>query len=159
MTARSVQGRIDWGHLALLVLLSGIVSWYLYDTWTASSRVRNLILVLPASILALILAVGIASGVVFRGTRGEMTGASEIDPKPLRDRIYPLVLMAIFGLYILTLPVTGFDVGSALFVFVAFLFDGERRPLVLLIYPVIFAAVCTLLFRWLLPYPMITLFL
>jgi hypothetical protein len=67
--------------------------------------------------------------------------------------------MAIFALYILSLPVTGFDVGSALFIMIALLADGERRPLFLIAYPAVFAAICTLLFRWLLPYPMTTLIL
>ena len=162
MTGRSAQRGVDWGHMLLLVVLAGVVVWYLHDAWAASSRVRNLILILPASLLALALAVGIAVGVLVRGLRGEEV--SDAEPAEdagdtLHDRIYPLILMAIFALYILTLPVTGFDVGSALFVMVAFLVDGERRPLVLTIYPVIFAAACTLLFRWLLPYPMITLIL
>lgn len=162
MTGRSAQRGVDWGHLLLLVVLAGVVVWYLHDAWTASSRVRNLILILPASILALALAVGIAVGVLVRGLRGEGAPGADSTEDPdetTRDRIYPLILMAIFALYILTLPVTGFDVGSALFVMVAFLVDGERRPLILILYPALFAAGCTLLFRWLLPYPMTTLIL
>jgi putative tricarboxylic transport membrane protein len=162
MTIRTVQRGIDWGHIALLVVLAGITIWYLHDAWSASSRVRNLILVLPASILALALAAGIAGGVILRGLKGVGDAGPEPanGPAPtLRDRIYPLILMAIFALYILTLPVTGFDVGSALFVIIALMVDGERRPLFLILYPAAFAALCTLLFRWLLPYPMTTLIL
>ncbi|MGR3273332.1 hypothetical protein DU478_17675 [Thalassococcus profundi] len=162
MTVQDAKRSIDWGHLALLVVLAGITVWYLHDAWSASSRVKNLILVLPASILALLLAAGIALGVILRPALGKAEPeAEEADTAPVgyRDRFYPLILMAIFALYILTLSVTGFDVGSALFVFVALIVDGERRPIFLFLYPVVLAAFCTLLFRWLLPYPMTTLFL
>ncbi|MCQ0972095.1 tripartite tricarboxylate transporter TctB family protein [Paracoccus sp. TK19116] len=155
MIVQSAKRRIDWGHLALLVVLAGIVVWYLHDAWSASARVRNLILVLPASILSLVLAAAIAIGVLVRG----VDEAEATEDSTTREKLYPLILMAIFGLYILTLPVTGFDVGSALFVLIALMVDGERRPLFLAIYPVAFAAVCTMLFRWLLPYPMTTLIL
>lgn len=162
MTDRSAPRGIDWGHIALLVVLAGIAIWYLHDTWSASSRVRNLILVLPASVLALGLAAGIAGGVIIRGLQGRAdpaVEAAESAATSTRERIYPLMLMGIFALYILSLPVTGFDVGSALFVMIALLADGERRPLFLIVYPAVFAAICTLLFRWLLPYPMTTLIL
>ena len=162
MTDRSASRGIDWGHLAVLVVLAGIAIWYLHDTWSASSRVRNLILVLPASILALGLAAAIAGGVIIRGLKGR--GDPALDPDDgiggsARERLFPLILMAIFALYILSLSVTGFDVGSALFIMIALLADGERRPLFLIAYPAVFAAICTLLFRWLLPYPMTTLIL
>jgi len=162
MTVKDAKRSIDWGHLALLAVLAGITVWYLHDAWSASSRVKNLILVLPASILALLLAAGIALGVILRPALGKAEPEAEgadTTPPGYRDRFYPLILMAIFALYILTLSVTGFDVGSALFVFVALVFDGERRPIFLVLYPVVFAALCTLLFRWLLPYPMTTLIL
>jgi len=162
MTDRSVPRGIDWGHIALLVILAWIAIWYLHDTWSASSRVRNLILVLPASILALGLAAGIAGGVIIRGLQGRADAAvegAESATTSVRERIYPLILMAIFALYILSLPVTGFDVGSVLFIMIALLADGERRPVFLIVYPVVFAAICTLLFGWLLPYPMTTLIL
>lgn len=162
MADQNFRRSIDWGHIVLLVVLSGIAIWYLHDTWTASSRVRNFILILPASILALALTAGIAGGVIIRGVKGTgeaKPGLSDGPEASLRDRVYPLILMAIFALYILTLPVTGFDVGSALFVMVAMMVDGERRPLFLILYPLLFAAVCTLIFRWLLPYPMTTLIL
>ena len=157
MIVHTAKRRIDWGHLALVTVLSGIVIWYLHDAWSASARVRNLILVLPASILSLTLALAIGVGVIMR--RSAVPERSASDEASTREKLYPLILMAIFGLYILTLPVTGFDVGSALFVLVALVADGERRPLFLAVYPIAFAALCTLLFRWLLPYPMTTLIL
>lgn len=161
MPAQAARSRIDWGHVALLITLSAVTVWYLHDAWTASSRVRNLILVLPASLLALALVAGIAVGVVVRGRRAasDPEDVKAEDTRSLRDRMNPLILMGIFALYILTLPVTGFDVGSAIFVMLALIVDGERRPVFLVLYPVLFAAFCTLLFGWLLPYPMTTLIL
>ena len=161
MSDRSARTRIDWGHLALLALLAGVTVWYLHDAWLASSRVRNLILILPTSILAVTLAAGIAVSVIVRGLRApyDLGAAVAKDTSTLSDRLHPLILMAIFALYVLTIPVAGFDVGSALFVLIALIVDGERRPVFLLVYPVLFTTVCTFLFRWLLPYPMTTLIL
>lgn len=166
MDARRAAGRIEWGHCALLIGIAALTGWYLFDAWSASPRTRNLILILPVSVIVGVLIVIIAAGVVARAL-GRSPGAEPDSDASLSDvsaeaplgRLQPLVLMGLFALYILTLPTFGFDVGAALFVFLALLAEGERRPLLLALYPPCFAAGATLAFDWLLPYPMHTLIL
>lgn len=139
----------DWGHLVLVCLIAAATALYLRDAIAASDRAENLILILPAAVLALGLCLIVA--VI------ALLGTHERQEKP------PLgntpVLMGLFALYIVTLPALGLDVGSALFVAAAMLADGERRPVMLLAVPVTFAAAATVLFGALIPYPLPTLVL
>lgn len=149
------RSRADWGHLALILFFATVTIAYLADAWSASATVRNLVLVLPASVLSLVLCVIVAVG-AFRGdgaAEPERAGEPEA-PATLLERFKPALLMALFALYIATLPWLGFDVGSAVFVAVALLLDGERRLWLIAPVAIGFALVATMLFRWLLPYPM-----
>ncbi len=149
MPAGATSRRLDWGHLALVALIAGVVGAYLHDAVQASPTTDNLILILPAAVVALGLCALIAAGIL-RQT------AARGDDAPLGRAP---ALMALFALYIVTLPVAGFDVGSAVFVAAALLVEGERRPVQLLLVPVVFAALVTLAFRALVPYPIPTLML
>ena len=166
--------RIDWGHLSLVLLFAGVTIAYLADAWAASSSLRNLVLLVPVSTLSLILCAFIVVDVVrgFGGGRQGVEGAGEeaqaarsgptvktVHGRSLVERFKPVVLMALFALYILTLPWLGFDVGSAVFVAAALVLDGERRLWLTAAVSIGFALAATLLFRWLLPYPMPTLVL
>lgn len=157
MSETHTRSRVDWGHLALILFFATVTVAYLADAWGASASFRNLVLVLPASVLSLVLCAIVAIA-AFRGDRTtapEATSGDEADAKaPLLDRLKPALLMALFALYIATLPWLGFDVGSAVFVAAALLLDGERRLWLIAPVAIGFALVATLLFRWLLPYPM-----
>src|SRR3546814_14704611 len=89
--------------------------------------------------------------------------SSDLSPASVRqsfiDRYKPAVLMALFALYVMTLPWLGFDVGSAVFVAAALVMDGERRLWLIAPVSIGFALGATLLFGLLLPYPMTTLVL
>lgn len=156
MTEAKARRRLDWGHLTLVLFFAVITSAYLADAWSASGKFKNLVLVLPASVLSLILCLIVAWGVLRNGT--DMINAPSIDgatPKAtLLERFRPALLMALFALYVLTLPLLGFDVGSAAFVAAALLLDGERRLLIIVSVSIVFAFAATLIFGWLLPYPM-----
>ncbi len=141
--------RLDWGHLAVVALVATVTALYLHDSFNASPTTDNLILILPASILALLLCAGIAVGILRR------SGPEEDLPPLGRTPI----LMGLFALYIVTLPFLGFDVGSAVFVAAALLSDGERRLVPLLAIPICFAAITTWIFAALVPYPLPTLIL
>lgn len=145
--------RIDRGHMALVAMFVGITAFYLFDAWQASSGVKNLILVLPAAVLTLILCGVVLAGIV-RDAKRE--AAAEAGEGGGRDGA-PVLLMGLFAAYILGLPWLGFDVGTALFMAASLLVDGERRPLVVVAVPVVFAGLVTALFAWLLPYPLPTL--
>jgi len=155
MNGDRITARIDWGHCALIAIMAGITIYYLHDAWAASSQVRNLILVLPASILALTLCIIVLLDVAsdaFRPPASDVAVAD--DREPLLQRLRPAILMGTFALYILSLPYLGFDVSTALFLAVSLLIDGERRPLLIVGVSVGFAALVTIAFRWLIPYPL-----
>lgn len=164
MQTHQTSPRLDWGHLILVLFFASITGWYLFDAWQASSRVQNLILILPASLLSLalcaIVLVGIVSAPAKRSETGESGRSVQSDeherhpPEIFAVRFKTALTMGIFAVYILSLPYLGFDIGTALFVVANLLLDGERRPLVLIGVPVLFAVAATICFGWLLPYPM-----
>lgn len=153
------RARIDWGHIVLILFFAGITIAYFADAWEASASVRNLVLIFPASVLSLVLCVIVAVSVFREGSlpaeasAGGDTDEAEV-PTSFIDRFRPGLLMALFALYVLTLPWLGFDVGSAVFVAAALLLDGERQLLRIAAVSIVFSFVATELFSWLLPYPM-----
>jgi hypothetical protein len=156
MTEAKARRRVDWGHLTLVLFFAVITSAYLADAWSASAKFKNLVLVLPASVLSLFLCLIVAWSALRHGAdpSDESPAGDTTLPVTLLDRFRPAILMALFALYILTLPWLGFDVGSAAFVAAALLLDGERRITIILPVSILFAYFATLIFGWLLPYPM-----
>lgn len=163
MPDRQVRSRFDWGDLSLVLLFAAVTIAYLADAWTASASLRNLVLLVPVSALSLILCALIVVDVVRRPRAAPEAVSQEESPVPVErsfiDRYKPAVLMTLFALYIMTLPWLGFDVGSAVFVAAALLMDGERRLWLIAPVSIGFALGATVLFGWLLPYPMPTLVL
>ena len=148
--------RLDWGHaLVVLGMAAGIVV-YLIDAFQASSKVGNLILILPASILGLILCLLMAVSIWRQASNRGSPSAPPAVREPLSERLRPLVLLGLFTLYVLLLPLLGLDIGSLLFLILALIANGERRPVFIVLYSLVFAAVVTLLFKSILPYPMPT---
>ncbi len=141
--------RIEWGHVLFLAGIAAWTGYFLYDTWVASPSVRNLILILPASVLAFGLVALVLAGLFVAPATAEPT-----TEETRAEKLKPFVLMGLFALYILTLPVLGFDVGSFAFVALSMLADGERRWWLIAAYSAVFAVVVTWLFGWLLPYPL-----
>lgn len=171
MTSPDTRRHPDWGHVVLVLLFAGFTALYLVDAWQASSRLRNLILILPAAILAFGLCALVLIGILRDAARPRPAAPAKVPanappdapadapaapapPETLLQRFRTGFTMALFALYILSIPYLGFDVGTALFVAANLLLDGERRPLVVIGIPVLFAVAATLCFRWLLPYPM-----
>lgn len=125
---RNAQGRIVvmWGHLALLAVIVGIVAAYLLDARATSLRINNLLLVQPASILALVLA-GLVLPQCFRRI------AADAPPEPresLGDLGKVAALAAAFGAFAVGLEIVGFDIATFLFTIAGLFICGERRWLV-----------------------------
>lgn len=156
MPSRPFLARVDWGHVLLVLVLAAVTAFYLADSWEASARVRNLILVLPASILSFVLCAAVLAriftGVEAAGvtSRPDVAGSAE----PFVSRMKTPLTMALFAAYIASLPWLGFDVGTALFMTAMLLLDGVRNPILLVGLPLVFALAVTICFKWLLPYPM-----
>lgn len=163
MSDRQLRSRLDWGHLSLVLLFAGVTIAYLADSWAASGSLRNLVLLVPVSAVSLLLCALVVIEIIRNSERAMEPAAQEEGAEPLPgsiiDRYKPALLMALFALYVMTLPWLGFDVGSAVFVAAALVMDGERRLWLIAPVSIGFALGATLLFRWLLPYPMPTLVL
>lgn len=165
MDSQKSRYEVDWGHLAFVAAIAAAVSWYLLDAMSVSLNIHNLLLVAPLAVLALCLCIVILPQCVHR--RGAEPLASGEDPRaavsaPLRsdDGKNLLMIGAVtlsLGLYVSLLNVIGFDVATCLFVFAVMLICGERRPIPLIVYPLLVALVLVSGFRALLPYPMYTL--
>ncbi len=163
MENRSWIQRVDWGHTLLVVGIAVAICLYLYDTVRASAKVGNLVLILPASILGLLLC-GLTLAGIVNDARKQVTAAprearsdEEVTATSL-ERFRPAYMLALFGVYILLIPVAGMDGASALFLAAALYLNGERRIWFVVLYAVIFAAAATWFFKSILPYPLHTLF-
>ncbi len=147
---------IDWGHLALLVALAVLASWYLWDARSASLNINNLLLVQPTDlfVLGLILLI-IPQCFRVRSSAEQNDLASEAKPSVVKTSAVALCLAA----FVFLIEVIGFDTAMLLFVLGTMVICGERRPIPLLIYPL--AVTLTLIsgFKLLMPYPMTTLVL
>lgn len=122
--------RPDWGRIAATLFLAGIAAIYLFDARSTSLNVENLILVQPVALLIL----GLATIVVISALRSR-------DAPEARSRLtWQLpVLVAAFGLFVLSLERVGIDVATYIFVAVATWLCGERRLLPLAIFTLAFS--------------------
>ena len=126
-------------------MLASLVTAYAIDSYSASTEVLNLILVLPLTIIVLALCL-IQFVVELRDTTSM---------PPARDNVTDAVpVIGLFAVYVLSLNWLGFDVGTALFVAAFLWFHGERRLPWLLGYSIALGFALALFFSAMLPYPM-----
>jgi hypothetical protein len=116
--------RIVWGHLLLLTVIVGVVIAYLLDTRAASLRINNLLLVQPASILALILAALVLPGIF---PRSEATEEEPEKKETTGDLVRVFLLMAALAGLAFSLETIGFDIATFAFMVVALAICGEKR--------------------------------
>ncbi|TYR30743.1 hypothetical protein FY036_18735 [Mesorhizobium microcysteis] len=116
--------RIVWGHLLLLIVIVGVVIAYLLDTRAASLRINNLLLVQPASILALILAALVLPGIF---PRSEATEEEPEKKETTGDLVRVFLLIAALAGLAFSLETIGFDIATFAFMVVALAICGEKR--------------------------------
>ncbi len=138
---------VDWPHLAFATAISGWAAWYCRDAWLANADAENLILIVPVSAAALVL-----YGVVALGCIRRTAEAVPRPPVAAFGRI--LGTMAMLAGFAVAGPLIGFDVVSFVYLLAMLLFLGERRWAVLLLVPVIFAAIVVWGFGTLLDTPL-----
>ncbi|HEV2559286.1 MAG TPA: tripartite tricarboxylate transporter TctB family protein [Microvirga sp.] len=146
---------IDWGHLALLIALAGLASWFLLDARAASLNINNLLLVQPTVLFVLGLILLIIPQCFRARSNADQIDAPAAKPNVVKTSAVALCLAA----FVFLIDTIGFDTAMLLFVLGTMIICGERRPLPLLIYPL--AVTLTLIsgFKLLMPYPMTTLVL
>lgn len=165
MCDKTFAYEVDWGHLIFLAVIGAAVLWYLLDVMSVSLNIHNLLLVAPLSVVAL----GLCAIIVpqcFRRRGAELkperedlhaAGSAVLRSSHVQSLLAVGGVALSLGFYVSLLNVIGFDVATCLFVLAVMLICGERRPIVLTVYPLAVAVVLVLGFRALLPYPMYTL--
>lgn len=150
----------NWGHLAFATLLIVLCMAYLYDAASTSTDIENILLVLPATVMASILYL------VILGQEVKLIPKSVSQPKLelQAHRLSPSqlrtpALMVLVGAYLLAMSYSGFDISTFLFIAASLAVQGERRPLVLFGYSAVFAIIVVLGMKALLPFPFPTLIL
>jgi hypothetical protein len=154
--------RVDWGHLAFLTAMVAAIAFYLVDALSVSTKLENVALVLPASIFAFILYVGIAATAIrvercdhqSASAKGGDGGGGEGDEQSTAELIRAAILMLGLGAYVVLYPVLGLEPATFLFIASGLWLLGMRRPVFVLIYGVIFTVVVIGGSRALLSYPM-----
>ncbi len=131
--------------MVVLLVLAGLVILYGLDTYSASSHVLNLILVLP--VIAIVLVLCLVQFIIeIRDVKAEApTRESAADVAPV---------IGLFAAYVLTLQWLGFDIGTMLFVAAFLWLQGERRWHWLIGYSISLSFGLALFFSAMLPYPM-----
>jgi len=143
---------IEWGHLALLAAIVGVVVAYLLDARATSLRTNNLLLVQPVAILALVLAALVLPQIVRRLPADEAPDAGA--RRRARAELLRIGLLAIaFGGFVFSLERIGFDVATFVFVALGLWICGERRPWVVGLYAAVFTASIIFGYQQLVPYP------
>jgi Tripartite tricarboxylate transporter TctB family len=158
--------KVDYGHLAFLILLAGYIAWFLYDAISVSTKVNNLLLVSPTAVLALFLAAFIvpqcfkrADLVVAEEEHEQYDPLAPKLPTEKRQVVRMLTLGGALGVFVFSLAFIGFDIAIFLFALVTMAICGERRPLHLVGFSAAVTVVTVYGFKALMSYPMSTLLL
>lgn len=137
---------VQWGHLALLTVIAGVVIAYLLDARATSLRINNLLMVQPTAILALVLALVVLPQCFVRGRPTK-------EPESLGDLGRVGALAACFGALALGMERVGFDVATFLFMVAGLWLCGERRWWVMLLFSGVFTALLIWAYGALIPFP------
>jgi putative tricarboxylic transport membrane protein len=152
---------VDLGHLLLLAGFAAFVVWYNEDARNASIEIENTILIVPASILALLLCLFVACQTIhIRPVSAPVQQAGKNEDPPATGAgpvIVPACYMTALAGYVFFMEAVGFDVATAAFVAVAMRISGERRPHVIALFSISFAALCVYSLKLVLPLDLPTL--
>ena len=161
MRIGSYQVKADWGHMALAVSITLFCIWYLFDARTASPNIQNMLLIFPATILAIALfLVIVAQEVKVSRVQGveARSGASLSFHWPDLDRMRLPLFMGLLGVYVFTMEGVGFDLATFLFLALSLALQGERRWIWLIGFSLVFALFVTWVFKAMIPEPIPTRF-
>jgi hypothetical protein len=156
---------VDWGHLMVATLIVGSCIVYLIDARSTSLKTQNLILVQPATILAVVLYLLILPQCIRRvtGTPAEVSVQTEkaaSTPRITKAELLRVAsLAAAFGFFVFSMEILGFDVGAWIFITIGLIICGEKRLLILALFPPVITVLLVLGYKQLLPYPIHTLIL
>jgi hypothetical protein len=148
---------VDLPVLAFATAVAGWAAWFGWDAWHAAPEVENLILILPATVAAVLVYLFVVAGCVRTAGAGASQEATERRAIDRQTMIRIVGSMALLGALAAAGPLGGFDVASFVYMAAMLLLLGERRPLVLLLAPALFTTVVVFGFNKVLatPLPMV----
>lgn len=150
MKDQSTRRTVEWGHLILLAVISAVVIAYLLDARGVSLRTNNLLLVQPASILALVFVALVLPQVVVRRIADESAAERWAERLKL---VRVAALAGAFGAMVFSMERIGFDVATFAFMVVGLWICGERRIWLVLLFAAVFTAGVIYGYQQLVPYP------
>ena len=159
MPAHHHRPGIVWGGILFVLVMATVVGLYLYDVVNVSMNRNNVILVLPLSILVLALCLLVVIRTLLRrdnleAERPEVEALGTETRQSTPDLIRALLLLALLGLYVFSYRIIGFDTATFVFMVVALVLLGHRKPVFVLGYSLVFTLVVVGGARLLLSYPM-----
>ncbi|WP_414833775.1 tripartite tricarboxylate transporter TctB family protein [Afifella sp. YEN Y35] len=141
--------RIAPTHLVFLILGSITAIYLNWSAISASTKLYNLIVVVPVGIALLVLAALILGKSLLRPHDPE-----GLERTPLRETLGDVVLLACFGVFCVALTKVGFDLATFFFVWIGVHLSGEKRFWAPPLYAAVFTALLVESFGSLFPFPM-----
>ena len=145
---------VDIPNIIFATGLASWVAWYCWDAWHANAAVENMILILPVSVLGILLYFFVIAGCIKRVSPDEKQSTPSHEPMARGMAIKIVGSMAMLAALVLAGPLIGFDIASFAYMLGMMLFLGERRILVLLLFPLLFSVAVIYCFGTLLDTPL-----
>lgn len=147
------QSNLSLSHLTFLILIAAAAVFLNWSAISASTKLYNLVVVVPVGIALMMLVIGI----IIKNLRRTDKAPAKDPVEQRADRrttMIDLVLLGLFAALCFGLTTVGFDIATFLFVWVGIVIGGEQRWWL----PPLYAALFTLLlvegFGSLFPFPM-----
>ena len=156
MRVGSYRVRVEAGHLAFVGAIAAFCVWYWLDAREASTSIQNLLLIQPASILALGLCAMVAMSAI-KVERAEAGAKPAGGDAPSARQWRGPIVAVLLALHVATLLHVGFDVATFAFLAASMFALGERRPVFLIGYAAVFALAMSYAFKFMLSVPVPTL--
>lgn len=145
---------VDVPHLAFVTVIAAWCVWYGLDAWSAQKTIANLIMIVPATIGGVILYLVVAFSCFHRLDADHPDVICERGQLEKGKASKIVVTMAMLLAFVIIGPTVGFDIACLLYVGGMLFFLGERRPLPLILTPVIFCALAIYCFSQILYTPL-----
>jgi hypothetical protein len=146
--------RIDRsGPILLALTIATVAVIYVSVAYVESSRIHNVIFIIPMALIAVVLAALVflrviraqaaQNAVADQAAAAEAKAADTSTNEPAVGALGIAVMMALLVAYAFSIPWIGFDAASMLFMAGCLWVQGERRPLVVATMSVIFPLIVT----------------
>lgn len=142
-----MTARLSVTHATLLLLVAVVTTYVTWSSISASTRLYNLIIVVPIAVMIAILVLAVLwQALAGSVPDGEMPGRAAT----LGD----IAMLVAFSVFCYGLTKIGFDIATFLFVWAGVAFGGERRLWLPPLYAAVFTVILVQFFGTLFPFPM-----